>query len=89
MSKTKHQHVIEGTIKIAIAFDPENLETALQAQADIQAFARQHCRGPFAPGHAPMQMIDVTTRMTKIPVAEEPAQKHAGRAADSQFVDGA
>ena len=39
MSKTKHIHVIEGTIKIAIAFDIDNLETALQAQSGIQQFA--------------------------------------------------
>ena len=56
MSKTKHVHVIQGTITVQVAFDPADLAGAAAIQRRIQDAAK------LLSGY-----VDCTTRMTKAP----------------------
>ena len=63
---TKYEHAVLGTISVAVTFDPSDLGTAVSAEATIRAVAA---------GLATVRVVDVATRMGKVPVAQGAAQR--------------
>ena len=71
MAKQKHEHVIIGTLTVAIPFDPTDLQSAVRAEATIRQQAERL---------EDVRLMECVTRMGKVPaetVAEPIAANNA------------